>query len=147
MPSDQSTGTDDWMGTDAIEFRSQGAGVHERVIVTINGTKLTDLWVAAKQQPTDPLPTAEVGTGLAAWSEYGELPPRIDAHAVPDGSVPVVTCTCGEFGCGGGSARITFERSTVIWGDFRTATHEKTVSLGPFRFRRRDYDAALRAYK
>ena len=73
MSSDQSTGTDDWMGTDTIEFRSQGAGVHERVIVTINGTKLTDLWVAAKQQPTDPLPTAEVGTGLAAWSEYGEL--------------------------------------------------------------------------
>jgi hypothetical protein len=135
------------MGTDKIEFRSRGSGVNERVIVTINGIDLTDLWVAAKEQPVDPLPTDEVGLGLVGWSEYGELPPRADAHAVPDGSVPVLTCTCGEFGCGGASARITFERSTVIWGDFRTATHERPVKLGPFRFKRRDYEVALRGYE
>jgi hypothetical protein len=147
MSSDQSMGADDWMGTDSIEFRSRGAGVHERVVVRINGTELTDLWVAARQQPTDPLPVAEVGTGLAAWSEHGELPPRHEGDAVPDGSVPVLTCTCGQFGCGGASARITFERATVAWGDFRTATYQKPVALGPFRFKRHHYEEALRTYQ
>jgi hypothetical protein len=109
-------GADDWMGTDVIEFRSRGGGVNERVVVTINGVELSDLWVGAKQHPIDPIPAAEVGTGLAAWGQYGELPPRIEAHAVPDGSVPVLTCTCGEFGCGGASARITFDRSTATLG-------------------------------
>jgi hypothetical protein len=58
-------GADDRMGTDVIEFRLRGGGINERVVVTINGVELSDLWARAKQQPTDPLPTAEVGMGLA----------------------------------------------------------------------------------
>ena len=140
------SGADDWVGTDVIEFRSRGGGVNERVVVTINGIELSDLWVGAKQHPTDPLPAAEVGPGLAAWTHYGDLPPRFEAHAVPDGFVPVLTCTCGEFGCGGASARITFASGTVTWDDFRTATYEQPVDLGPFLFKQQEYEAALRAY-
>jgi hypothetical protein len=65
---------------------------------------------------------------------------------VPLGYVPVLTCTCGNFGCGGAFARITFDRGTVIWSDFKTATYEQSVAIGPFRIKRKVYEAALRAY-
>ncbi len=65
---------------------------------------------------------------------------------MPDGYVPVLTCTCGEFGCGGASAHITFDLGTVTWGDTRTATYEQPVDLGPFRLKRQAYEAALQAH-
>jgi hypothetical protein len=60
VSSDRSTGADDWMGTDVIDFRSRGGGVNERVVVTINGVELSDLWVGAKQHPVDPVGAEKV---------------------------------------------------------------------------------------
>jgi len=53
---------------------------------------------------------------------------------------------CGEFDCEGTFARITFDRGTVTWSDFKTATYEQSVAIGPFRTKRKVYEAALRAY-
>lgn len=39
----------------------------------------------------------------------------------------------------------TFDRGIVTWSDFKTANYERSVNLGPFNFRQKTYEAALRA--
>jgi len=41
--------------------------------------------------------------------------------------------------------RITFDRGLVIWDDFKRANYEDLVDLGPITFKRKVYEAALRA--
>jgi len=61
---------------------------------------------------------------------------------VPSGFVPVVTCGCGLFGCGGGYARVTFRAETVMWNDFRSAPHDRSAGICTFTFDREQYDPA-----
>lgn len=66
------------------------------------------------------------------------------ANLAQNGIVPVITCACGDFGCGGATARVTIGDEVVTWDDFRTAnTREPAAGLGPFQFERRAYMAAL----
>jgi len=113
-------------------------------VVTINGVELSDLWARAKQQPTDPLPTAEVGMGLArlgsiprvAASLRGTLGAEVrtgaDLHVW---RVRLRWCLCPHtFDLGTGPG-VTPERH-----------YEQPVDLGPFRFKRQAYEAALQAH-
>ncbi len=59
---------------------------------------------------------------------------------MPRGFVPVATCSCGIFGCGGGFARVTFHPDTVMWNDFRSATHDRAIAIGTFTFDREQYE-------
>ena len=68
------------------------------------------------------------------------------ANLAEDGTVPVITCVCGDFGCGGATVRVTVDDEVVTWDDFRTAnTRTPVPGLGPFRFERRAYLGALAA--
>jgi hypothetical protein len=60
-----------------------------------------------------------------------------------DGKAAVLTCSCGDFGCGGVSARITIDAETVTWSDFQEANSPKVIPLLAFRFSRSAYEAAL----
>jgi hypothetical protein len=61
------------------------------------------------------------------------------------GRAAVLTCTCGCYGCGGAAAYVTIDDETVIWSDFREANSDTVIPIGPFRFDRRAYEAAIAA--
>lgn len=131
---------------DEIEFRPGSGRTNEPVPVVINGTPLTELWRKAGQREAAPIWTGEVGEALEWWGPENGHPEGYVSEWVPDGFAPVLTCTCGDFGCGGGLVRIQFERRVVRWLDFKTANYEKPVRLGPFVFSRTAYEGARRAF-
>ncbi len=126
---------------DVVEFRRRGRGSNERAIVLVNGTELARLWRSAAQREAAPLWTSILGPSLEWWGPGGKHPEGELADWVPTGFAPALTCTCGEFGCGGALVKVSFERRLVVWSDFRTANYEEPVPLGPFRFALRTYEA------
>ncbi len=86
----------------------------------------------------------DLGPALEWWSLTDQLPDTEISEWVPEGYAPAFTCSCGDFGCGGALVKITFDRGVVTWTDFTTANYERLVNLGPFNFRRKAYEAALR---
>lgn len=140
-------GNDD-LSSDRIEFRRAdaeygylcGHGSAPSVEVVINGVELSHLWDPECGDGTLPLTAVDAGEELAIWGPRPPSPGPVDE--VPTGFVPVITCSCGIFGCGGGYARVTFTADTVIWTDFRSATHDRPVSVGPFTFGRDQYETA-----
>ncbi|MEV6608890.1 hypothetical protein [Kutzneria sp. NPDC051319] len=58
---------------------------------------------------------------------------------------PVLGCECGEWGCWPLMARVTVTDDVVIWDCFEQPhrTTRDYTGFGPFRFDRRQYDAAL----
>lgn len=135
-------------GFDRIEFRRSdaeygyvfGHGSAPSLEVVINGVELTHLWEQAGGDGTLPLSVEDTGEDLAIWGPYPRSPGPV--AEVPSGFVPVVTCGCGIFGCGGGYARVTFRAGTVMWNDFRSAPHDRSVGIGTFTFDRKQYEAA-----
>ena len=127
-------------GFDRIEFRKTdaeygylfGDGSVPSVEVVINGIELTEVWKQAGGDGTLPLAIEDAGADLAVWGPYPSAPGSL--AEVPSGFVPIVTCGCGIFGCGGGYVRVTFHADTVMWNDFRSATHDRSVGIGTFTF-------------
>jgi hypothetical protein len=70
----------------------------------------------------------------------GERPER---WVAPDGRVAILTCTCGDFGCGGIAARIAREGEIVTWTDLSHPYSAEILPIAPLRFRRDQYDRAL----
>lgn len=134
---------------DGIEFRRRTITMELDVTysvvavdVLINDTRLDRLWSDAHNEGTLPLSADEVLVpGHRLWA--GE-PPE-DDYLVEDGRVAVLTCTCGNFGCGEATALVEFEDGRVRWSDFHGANFGAPVDLGPFEFDRAAYDAALAA--
>jgi hypothetical protein len=135
-------------GYDRIEFRKSdaeygyfcGHGSASSVEVVINGVELTRLWDLEGGGGTLALAATEAGAGLSIWGPHPPSPGPV--AEVPSGFVPVVTCNCGIFGCGGGFARVTFSVDTVMWNDFRSATHNRSIAIGTFTFDRGQYETA-----
>jgi hypothetical protein len=135
-------------GLDRIEFRKSeaeygyfcGHGSAPSVELFINGVELTRLWDQEDDGGVLALEAKDAGADLAIWGPYPPFPGP--AAEVPAGFVPVVTCGCGIFGCGGGYARVTFRVETVMWNDFRSATHDRPVGLGTFMFDLEQYESA-----
>ena len=132
---------------DVVEFRRQGGASNERAKVLVNATELVKLWHSATNRDAAPLWTSALGPSLEWWGPDGKHPEGDLADWVPAGFAPVLTCTCGEFGCGGALVRVSFERRFVVWSDFRTANYEQPIRLGPFRFALRAYEAARQAFE
>jgi hypothetical protein len=136
------------LGMDRIEFRRSdaeygyfcGHGSAPSVEVLINGVGLTQLWNERADQGTLGLMAVDAGDDLAIWGPRPPSPGPV--NEVPSGFVPVVTCGCGIFGCGGGYARVIFRTDTVVWNDFRSATHDRPVPVGYFTFDREQYENA-----
>ncbi|MEV4596622.1 hypothetical protein AB0K15_04390 [Amycolatopsis sp. NPDC049253] len=78
-------------------------------------------------------------------------PAELGVDALPDGRVPLFVCPeGGALGCG--AVTVVLERTAgeVVWRDFGRQTdydpavsRERYAGLGPFRFSRAQYDAAL----
>ena len=78
---------------------------------------------------------------LRGWTVLEENP---TANLARDGIVAVIACACGDFLCGGATARVTVGDEVVTWEDFTPANGGAPIAgLGPFRFERRTYLAAL----
>ncbi|WP_225726540.1 MULTISPECIES: hypothetical protein [unclassified Nocardia] len=120
----------------------------DRVIPRVDGVPLTDL-----------IDRFELDAGMRpAGGAYGGLVPayarslRMDAHfhgmsTMAMGSkIPVLVCECGEWGCWPLLAEITVTDDFVIWDrieqPYRPA--RDYTAFGPFRFKRKQYDRALR---
>ena len=81
-------------------------------------------------------------TALDLWSGSFD-PSTYHGPLYQDGRAAVLTCECGELGCGGVVARIEFSNETVTWGDFRHWNYLTTQGMGSFVFSRPEYDRAL----
>jgi hypothetical protein len=135
-------------GLDQIEFRRSdaeygyfcGHGSAPSVEVVINGVELTGLWDLEDDSGVLALAAEDAGADLAIWGPYPPSPGPV--AQVPHGFVPVVTCSCGIFGCGGGFARVTFRVDTVMWNDFHSATRRRVIAIGAFTFDREQYETA-----
>jgi hypothetical protein len=135
-------------GVDRIEFRKSeaeygyfcGKGSAPCVEVFINGVELIRLWDQRDCGAVLALGAQDAGADLAIWGPHPPSPGPVPE--VPSGFVPVVTCSCGIFGCGGGYARVTFSARTVMWNDFRSATRERPAGIGTFTFDRDQYESA-----
>lgn len=130
------------------QYESDPVGVTETAVeVLVNGVPLGLLWKEAGGTETTPLWLSDAmfggrplwgerdATVDAPWGERDEAP-------IEYGRMAVLTCGCGFFPCGGATARIEYASDVVTWSDFHEALHA-SVALGPFRFARDDYEAAL----
>jgi hypothetical protein len=113
----------------------------QTVVVVIDGLSLSEHFLAARSEGFAVLLGDEVTSDLGIW---GPNPPaELEA---PEGFVPVLTCGCTVYGCGGSYARITFEPDAVVWGDFHNEGTDKLVDTGPFVFDQRQYELARSAF-
>ena len=140
---------------DRVKFRTETFetlyfGTAPVVHVLINGMDLIKLWGKAGQDPyVGPVPRDFLGPRFAWWSlgegdtTSGYRGDIVDAKYVPQGYVPALFCSCGVFPDGGAIARIVVEGERVFWTDFETLQRTKAESLGPFTFRREQYEYAL----
>lgn len=137
-------------GYDRISFRIGRFGELATVHVLINGMDLLKLWrKAAQTSRVGPVLRELIGPGLAWWSlgdgnttsSYRD--DSDEGRCVPQGYVPVLFCSCGNFCDGGVIARIVVEDERVTWTDFQPVSQKKVDALGPFGFRRKQYEYAL----
>jgi hypothetical protein len=115
------------------------------VQVVIDGRSLESQWnEKGKWSNSVPLTTwPDDGlTALDLWSGSFD-PSTYDGELYQDGRVAVLTCSCGQLGCGGVVAQIEFSNETVTWGDFRHANYLTPQGMGSFVFSRSEYDRAL----
>jgi hypothetical protein len=137
-------------GYDRVKFRTGRFGPLATAHVLINGMDLVKLWSKAGQRTyVAPVLSDFIGPGLRWWAlgqgdtTSGYRDDSFEARFVPEGYVPVLFCTCGNFGDGGVVARVVVENERVTWTDFKTLDGEKAERLGPFTFRRKQYEYAL----
>lgn len=79
------------------------------------------------------------GGRTTRWEGLGRRPP----FQTPDGRVAVLTCSCGDFGCGGIAARIEVGERIVVWSDISHPFAPTLLALGPYRFSRSGYEFSL----
>jgi hypothetical protein len=136
-----------------IEFRrgtttpAWGAGNDVSTVdVLIDGACLKTLWQEATGTDHQSLLAHGLSNDLEMWGPYSTGATDSYRRDVPSGFVPVLTCSCTTFGCGGVYARITFTPTTATWRDFRRVRRTETSPVGPFVFDRQQYEDARRAF-
>lgn len=119
-------------------------------VVYVNGVRLFDLAYAATSEPDEEWvsppprvvlpPSRQLLGGADVWEDPGE--PYFD-----DGLVAVGACGCSYPGCDALLVKIDVLDEVVVWHDFRRHNRPSALypGLGPFRFDRREYEAALAA--
>jgi hypothetical protein len=144
-----------------LEVEDLGIGAILTVNPYINGVHLRDLARAVE------LPAAEADgqpelagsyAGLAAdpevcWPSRHFLgAPRIswfdisNDNGADDAETVLLGCVCGEAGCWPLACDVIMGHDVVVWQHFRTGHRSWDLGgLGPFRFDRDQYEAAVRA--
>ncbi len=126
-------------GTQALPWDS--ARLVQTVVVVIDGLSLTEHFLAARSEGFAVLLGDETTPDLGIW---GPDPPA--ETEAPEGFLPVLTCGCTVYGCGGSYARITFESEVVVWSEFHNEGTDEPVYTGPFVFDRQQYERARAAF-
>jgi hypothetical protein len=118
-------------------------------VIYINGRRLYDLSREAASEPEEewvaPPPTVvlppsqQLLGGADVWEDANE--PWFE-----EGRVAVGACGCSFPGCDSLLVKIDVTDEEVVWHDFRRHNRPSVSyeSLGPFRFDRQQYEAALR---
>ncbi|NUS53904.1 MAG: hypothetical protein HOV66_03440 [Streptomycetaceae bacterium] len=141
------------MATNEIEFdcrqKQRGDGSVLVIVPRVDGALLTELIdrfeIAAGMQPAG----NAYGGLIPEFYRFGPMEDHfsgMSTGAMGPGT-PLLGCECGEWGCWPLMARITMTADLVVWDSFGQP-HRKTrdyTAFGPFRFGRRQYDAALSA--
>jgi hypothetical protein len=121
-----------------IETLDMGRNPEARVEVRTNGEELSE--ILGWGDNVLPLDEYIAGTHLERWAPGGA--DRENPY-VEDGRVAVLTCGCGDFSCGGATAKIIFTKDRVIWTDFHGARHRGKVPGRPLVFSREQYMSVL----
>jgi hypothetical protein len=138
-----------------VEFRVTGDPKqrHLRVIHPyVDGVPLAELaraverrFAEAEGDPT--LAGAYVGLGChdGDWEPARQYLGRPAVTWYDDGDTVLLACSsCGEWDCWPLTARVTVDRRTVRWSDFRTGHRPWDLTgIGPFTFDRAQYEGAL----
>ena len=145
-------------GRDRIELglaTRPGGWIYGAISIAINGRGLRDVIdeVEASQRS---LPGWKFGPGepIPHHLPLGELCARPvrdhflgepgHKHGVTEGKSMLLTCTCGEYGCGAIAVRIQVEARSVVWGDMECVNRRWSyAALSDARFDRRHYEYAI----
>ncbi len=139
-------------GVSTIEFRlieRALASGGQSVQVLIDGKSLESRYNGAKgkwkrSSPLCTWPAQDGITPLELWSSSFDSSSDLDCLCEA-GRIAVLTCACGDIGCGGAVADLKFTHETVTWSNFRHANYLTPKDIGPFVFARSQYDRALKA--
>lgn len=111
---------------------------HEDVVVPlIDGTPLTE-WIDIFETVEGMQPAGEMYGGLTA-DDRGPTPFR------PGKERLVLGCSCGHADCWPLYARITADKNTVVWDEFRQPRRRERDygGFGPYVFDREQYEKAV----
>jgi hypothetical protein len=111
------------------------------VEVIIDGASLSECFAEVGSSGEAMLMGDGIATDLAIWGSGS-----IAESEAPEGFVPVLTCGCTVYGCGGSYASIRFKADTVEWSDFHNQVTDKPVRVGPYFFERSQYENTRRAF-
>lgn len=130
-----------------------GAGSGEELAIEIDGTSLVELTAAVEKPYAQAEGHPRLAGAYAGLSRFAMSPEELEGHLLgapvlesDDGSVVLLGCECGDWGCWPLSARIHLDRNTVRWSDFRNGHRGgwDLSALGPFVFDRERYETAVR---
>jgi hypothetical protein len=106
--------------------------------IVVNGASLAALVEDAEHVEGDPM------------GRYTPLPPEMVLPALGDlpadaesARVQVLACSCGHGHCSWVTLIMRGNEHTVTWGGIQTSRTGSCEAIGPFRFDREHYDAAL----
>lgn len=136
---------------DVVTFRIGDRDWRSEIRIEVNGRPLQDLARAVEQRLAD----AEGASDLVG--DYAGLSPsqvrgsarhflgEPKASWFDDGDTVLMGCAgCGDWGCWPLTAKILVSDEVVRWTNFRTGHRDWDLSaIGPFRFARSQYEAAL----
>lgn len=130
-----------------VRARDDLNGVME-VMPVVDGTYLGDI-AHAFERSRDMDPPDAYGGLIPAFFRFGPLSRHFvaadGAFTGGSGKVPLLGCSCGEWGCWPLLATITVAKDEVAWSEFEQPHRPSRdySEFGPFLFGRAQYEAAL----
>jgi hypothetical protein len=119
-----------------------GVARRDGVEATVDGVSVYDLFKRADGEGAY-APMSPVAVFLASWRRLLEA---------GGGPMQLLGCTCGDMQCSAAGAQVVVAGDRVVWSDFGATSPRAGApgpraygDIGPFRFGRADYEAALAA--